>query len=53
MFKFVSYLCDSLSVPRCESSSSIDYASLHGGTRRVFQVAVLTFSMRCFVQGYI
>ena len=30
-------------------ASSIDYASLHGGTRRVFQVAVLTFSMRCFV----
>ena len=27
------------------------YASLHGGTR-VFQVAVLTLTMRCFIQGY-
>ena len=25
-------------IPRCESSSSIDYASLHGGTR-VFQLS--------------
>ena len=33
--------------------SFIDYASLHGESRRVFQVAVLGFSMRCFVQGYI
>ena len=29
----------------------LDYASLHGGTR-VFQVAILMLTMRCFVQGY-
>ena len=38
----MSYLCDSLSFLRWNSSSSINYASLHEGTRRVFQVIILT-----------
>ena len=35
---------DSLYFPWCKSSWSMDYASLHGGTR-VFKVAVLTLTM--------
>ena len=30
----------SLCFPWCESSSSMDYASLHGGTRGLVEVAV-------------